>query len=92
MSRPSTPLRRISRGSLSALSLSQSHAAAADPLAHLQPLLAEVGDAVDTLAENFAALNMVNASLDSFNENFASFLYGLKGACARGYLLLCSFD
>lgn len=86
MSRPSTPIRRISRGSLRAFSLSQSQSqsqlsadAPVDPLAHLKPLLQETADALDVLADNFTALNQVNDYLDGFNESFASFLYGLKG-------------
>jgi DASH complex subunit DAM1 len=79
--RPRTPIRRISRGSLRALSLSASRDSqypSADPLAHLAPLITELRDQFDDLAANFDALDHVNESLDGFNEAFASYLYGLK--------------
>ena len=72
-------MRRISRGSLAALSASQSHAdSAADPLAHLEPLFTELADSFESLALNTAALNSIHANLNNFNEDFAAFLYGLK--------------
>lgn len=77
---PTTPLRRISRGSLSALSASRSREVedGAEPLEHLFHVFAELSEGFEDLAVNFEALNAVCESLDSFNEGFASFLYGLR--------------
>lgn len=78
-SRPTTPIRRISRGSLSALAFSQSQRPdRQDPLAHLEPLISELADSLEVLAENFTRLDAINTELDDFNEAFAGFLYGLQ--------------
>jgi DASH complex subunit DAM1 len=76
--RPTTPIRRISRGSLSALALSQSAATVHDPLSHLEPVIREVADSLEILTENMASLCQINNDLDDFNEAFAGFLFGLK--------------
>ena len=73
-SRPTTPIRRISRGSLS-YSLQGGQQ---DPLDRLAPLFTELADSFEVLAENFQLLNAVNDELDSFNNSFAAYLYGLK--------------
>lgn len=73
-SRPTTPIRRISRGSLS-YSLQGGQQ---DPLDRLAPLFTELADSFEVLAENFQLMNAVNDELDSFNNSFAAYLYGLK--------------
>lgn len=75
---PRTPLRRISRGSLRALSASVTEGGHADPLAALMPVLGELGDQFQDLKTNMAALGRVDAALSTFNDAFASYLYGLK--------------
>lgn len=77
-----TPLRRISRGSLSALSASRSRLALDDysqpALSHLAPVFAELSEAIEDLAVNFEGLDAINDGLDRFNEGFAGLLYGLR--------------
>lgn len=80
--RPTTPLRRLSSSSLRSTSLSHSRSRGASsvepPLAHLNPVFAELADALSDLAGNFEALDQVNATLDGFNEAFGSYLYSLR--------------
>lgn len=75
-----TPLRRISRGSLVALSASRTREADlyGPTLGHLAPAFAELAEAVEDLAVNFEALDAINQSLDEFNESFAGLLVGLR--------------
>ncbi|KAL7276285.1 DASH complex subunit dam1 [Rhizina undulata] len=73
-SRPATPLRRSSRGSLSGPRSSDD----AFPLTALEPAFAELSDAMATLEVNFGDLQIMHDSLSRFNESFASFLYGLN--------------
>lgn len=72
-SRPATPLRRSSRGSL--------HGKSADdtfPLNALEPAFAELSDAMATLEADMGDMQIMHDSLSRFSESFASFLYGLN--------------
>lgn len=72
----STPIRRISRGSLTAGS---GRAHEPTPLSFLQnealPILSEETNA---LQDNLEQMGEIEHALTTFNENFAMFLYGLK--------------
>ena len=72
----STPIRRISRGSLTAAS---GRAHEPTPLSFLQnealPILTEETHA---LQDNLEQMGEIEHALTTFNENFAMFLYGLK--------------
>jgi DASH complex subunit DAM1 len=70
-----TPLRRVSQGSLFALSRSGAHPDAPQGLGFLEPALAELADEADTLRANVEGLRALSASLDTFNEAFASWMY-----------------
>jgi len=70
-----TPLRRVSQGSLFALSRSGAHPDAPHGLGFLEPALAELADEADTLRTNVDGLRALSASLDTFNEAFASWMY-----------------
>ena len=78
-SRPSTPLRPSSRTSLrnsqtSFLGIGSS----AFPLEPQEPAFAELSDSMADLEANFMHLQLMHESLARFNENFASFLYGMN--------------
>ncbi|PWO00287.1 hypothetical protein FA09DRAFT_358389 [Tilletiopsis washingtonensis] len=85
-SRPTTPLRRVSRGSISSLRLSRSGAgsaptarsAGATPLAFLDAALADLGDETAVLQANLEAVSGIAAALRTFDESFSMFLYGLR--------------
>ncbi|KAF8480066.1 DASH complex subunit Dam1-domain-containing protein [Russula ochroleuca] len=70
-----TPLRRVSQGSLFALSRSGAHTDAPHGLGFLEPALAELADEAEALRANVEGLRALSASLDTFNEAFASWLY-----------------
>lgn len=72
-----TPLRRVSQGSLLALSRSSAHNHQDAPhgLGFLEPALAELADEAETLRGNVEGLRALSASLDTFNEAFSSWLY-----------------
>lgn len=87
-----TPLRRISRGSLVALSASRTRESDlyGPTLGHLAPAFAELAEAVEDLAVNMEALDAINASLDEFNESFAGLLVGLRAnAYTADFLQVC---
>ncbi|KIS70138.1 uncharacterized protein UMAG_05210 [Mycosarcoma maydis] len=77
---PTTPLRRISRGSLNALSHSASKqlSGGATPLSFLQGAMSDLAEEVGVLQLNLENVEAVHESLHSFNENFAMYIYGLK--------------
>jgi len=76
---PNTPLRRISRGSLAAMSASRGAEHSNGPaLAVLAPAFAELADSVEDLAVNMEGMDAVCQSLADFNEAFAGFLLGLR--------------
>jgi DASH complex subunit DAM1 len=71
---PTTPLRRVSRGSFS----KDRQANNPFPLNSLQPAFTELSDAMVDLIANFEQLQDMHSSLARFSESFASFLYGLN--------------
>ncbi|TDL22791.1 hypothetical protein BD410DRAFT_722468 [Rickenella mellea] len=75
---PRTPLRRVSQGSLRALSRSGVFPDAPYGLGFLEPVMAELADEVEGLHANVEGLHALSRSLDSFNESFASFLYVME--------------
>ncbi|KAF2717856.1 hypothetical protein K431DRAFT_288200 [Polychaeton citri CBS 116435] len=80
-SRPTTPLRPPSRSSLRASQGTPTGASSAGvdfPLASLEPAFAELSDSMADLEANFQHLQILNESVARFNENFASFLYGMN--------------
>ncbi|KAL8732148.1 MAG: hypothetical protein Q9166_002895 [cf. Caloplaca sp. 2 TL-2023] len=79
-SRPTTPLRPSSRTSLreSQTFTPGGGASSAFPLDSLEPTFAELSDSMADLEVNFMHLQLMHESLSRFNENFASFLYGLN--------------
>jgi len=80
-SRPTTPLRPPSRTSLRASQTTPSgplSGSASDPLAALEPAFAELSDSMADLEANFMHLQLLNESLNRFNECFGGFLYGLN--------------
>ncbi|KAI4290626.1 MAG: hypothetical protein L6R35_000124 [Caloplaca aegaea] len=79
-SRPTTPLRPSSRTSLreSQTFTPGGSTSSAFPLESLEPAFAELSDSMADLEANFMHLQLMHESLSKFNENFASFLYGLN--------------
>ncbi|KAL8740545.1 MAG: hypothetical protein Q9184_008474 [Pyrenodesmia sp. 2 TL-2023] len=79
-SRPTTPLRPSSRTSLreSQIFTPGGGTLSAFPLDSLEPAFAELSDSMADLEANFMHLQLMHESLSRFNENFASFLYGLN--------------
>jgi DASH complex subunit DAM1 len=71
---PTTPLRRVSRGSFS----KDRQPNDPFPLDSLEPAFAELSDALTDLNANFEQLQDMHSSLARFSESFASFLYGLN--------------
>lgn len=70
-----TPLRRVSQGSLFALSRSNAYPDAPHGLGFLEPAMSELADETDTLLNNVEGLKHLSESLETFNESFASWLY-----------------
>ncbi|KAI0299440.1 DASH complex subunit Dam1-domain-containing protein [Multifurca ochricompacta] len=70
-----TPLRRVSQGSLFALSRSGANPDAPHGLGFLEPALAELADEAEALRANVDGLRALSVSLDTFNEAFSSWLY-----------------
>ncbi|KAI9833838.1 MAG: DASH complex subunit dam1 [Phylliscum demangeonii] len=79
-SRPTTPLRSISRSSFfrDSQQAQDKSAPSAFPLDSLEPVFAELSDSMADLEVNFMHLQLMHESLARFSENFASFLYGLN--------------
>lgn len=73
-----TPLRRVSRGSLSALSRSNNGNSAPEGLSFLGPALETLADELDALTQNVEGLNKLGSTLQRFNESFASYLFVQK--------------
>lgn len=70
-----TPLRRVSQGSLFALSRSEQNPDAPHGLGFIEPVLSELVDEAEALHANVHSLHRLSDSLQSFNESFASWLY-----------------
>lgn len=81
-SRPTTPLRPPSRTSLRASQTTPSGPLSSSshdfPLASLEPAFAELSDSMADLEANFMHLQLLNESLNRFNECFGGFLYGMN--------------
>ncbi|KAL9605681.1 MAG: hypothetical protein Q9179_001146 [Wetmoreana sp. 5 TL-2023] len=79
-SRPTTPIRPSSRTSLreSQTFTPGGTTSSPFPLESLEPAFAELSDSMADLEANFMHLQLMHESLSRFNENFASFLYGLN--------------
>lgn len=75
MSQHRTPIKRISQGSLRALSRSSSYPDAPHGLGFLTPALAELTEEMQTLQSHTQGLRNLENSLTRFNESFASWLY-----------------
>lgn len=74
-----TPLRRVSQGSLFALSRSQHpHAEAPHGLGFLEPAISELADEMESVQVNTQGLAELSASLQSFNDSFASLLHVMR--------------
>lgn len=76
--RPRTPLRRLSQGSLRALSRSGTFPDAPVGLGFLEPAMVDFADETETLHGNLAGLHALSDSLQAFNESFASYLYVME--------------
>ena len=70
-----TPLRRISQGSLFALSRSGVYPDAPHGLGFLEPAMSEFVDETEALTLNMEGIQSLSDSLATFNESFASWLY-----------------
>ncbi|KAF8842455.1 hypothetical protein BDN67DRAFT_979613 [Paxillus ammoniavirescens] len=70
-----TPLRRISQGSLFALSRSEHNPNAPHGLGFLEPVMSELVDEAEALHANVDGLRNLSESLRTFNESFAGWLY-----------------
>ncbi|KAL0580693.1 DASH complex subunit dam1 [Marasmius crinis-equi] len=70
-----TPLRRVSQGSLFALSRSAAYPDAPHGLGFLEPAMTEFTDEIDTLQSNIESMKRLSESLGAFNESFASWMY-----------------
>jgi len=75
MSQHRTPIKRISQGSLRALSRSANYPDAPHGLGFLTPTLAELTEEMQTLQSHTQGLRDLESSLTRFNESFASWLY-----------------
>lgn len=73
-----TPLRRVSRGSLSAVSRSHNDSSAPAGLSFLGPVLEILTDELDALTQNVEGLKSLASTLEQFNESFASYLFTQK--------------
>ncbi|KAF8524389.1 hypothetical protein BU17DRAFT_84994 [Hysterangium stoloniferum] len=70
-----TPLRRVSRGSLAAISRSGNFPEAPHGLGFMGPALESLADEAEALHANLEGLNALAASLETFNESFSSYLF-----------------
>ena len=75
MSQHRTPIKRISQGSLRALSRSANYPDAPHGLGFFTPALAELTEEMQTLQSHTQGLRDLENSLTRFNESFASWLY-----------------
>jgi len=72
-----TPLRRVSQGSLFALSRSALDPDAPHGLGFIEPVMAELVDEAEALHANVDNLRRLSDALRSFNESFAGWLYAI---------------
>ncbi|KIJ56443.1 hypothetical protein M422DRAFT_150843, partial [Sphaerobolus stellatus SS14] len=74
-----TPLRRVSRGSLVAISHSGHFPDAPASLGFMGAALESLTDETEALHSNVEGLNALAASLETFNESFAKLFIHSKG-------------
>ncbi|KAI0786309.1 hypothetical protein C8Q75DRAFT_721549 [Abortiporus biennis] len=72
---PTTPLRRLSQGSLFRLSRSGAYPDSPHGLGFLEPALSELGDEMEGMLANVEGLRNLSEALGTFNESFASWMY-----------------
>lgn len=79
-SRPTTPIRRVSRGSISShLRASTSNLnAVATPLSFLTQAMSDLSYETSTLHSNLECVEEIDRALLTFDESFSMFLYGLR--------------
>ncbi|KAF5376029.1 hypothetical protein D9615_007768 [Tricholomella constricta] len=70
-----TPLKRVSQGSLFALSRSGAFPDAPHGLGFLEPAMSEFVDETEALQANIEGMKNLSDTLATFNESFASWLY-----------------
>lgn len=79
---PTTPLRAASRTSLRASTTTpaahNSSQSTSSPLDALEPAFAEFSDSMADLEANMMHLQILQESLNRFNDNFGAFLYGMN--------------
>jgi hypothetical protein len=76
---PRTPLRRISRGSLSALSRSASHSHSHPSTLGIPDVaFNDLTDEIEQLLVNVEGLKELDQTLREFNEGFSSFLWSMR--------------
>lgn len=86
-----TPLRRVSQGSLFAISRSQQNPDAPHGLGFIDPVMSELVDEAEALHANLENLRRLSDSLRSFNESFASWLYVMDmNALTTDWLQVCA--
>lgn len=86
-----TPLRRVSQGSLYALSRSEQNSDAPHGLGFIEPVMSELVDEAEALHANVDNLRRLSDSLRSFNESFASWLYVMDmNALTTDWLQVCT--
>jgi DASH complex subunit DAM1 len=69
---PRTPLRRVSQGSLFAISTSDPDASG---ISSFESIISEFADETEALQANVEKMQNLSQSLATFNESFASWLY-----------------
>lgn len=86
-----TPLRRVSQGSLFALSRSQQNPDAPHGLGFIEPVMSELVDEAEALHANVDNLRRLSDSLRTFNESFAGWLYVMDmNALTTDWLQVCA--
>ncbi|MBW0506933.1 hypothetical protein O181_046648 [Austropuccinia psidii MF-1] len=75
---PKTPLKRVSRNSLRSQALSTNSSKNSPVIDQLATIFKDLDQSFTTLVRNIADLNDISNTLNSFNEAFASFLFGLR--------------
>ena len=76
-SRPTTPIRRVSRGSIARASISNA-SSSSTPLSFLTQAMSDLSYETSTLHSNLECIEEINQALLTFDESFSMFLYGLR--------------
>jgi DASH complex subunit DAM1 len=89
-----TPLRRVSQGSLFALSRSGAYPDAPHGLGFLEPAMSEFVDETEALQTNMEGMKNLSEALGTFNESFASWLYvmNMNALTTDWPQVCCSFE